>query len=350
MTVATHENFDILDLAKFACSIVIVGLHSDLLYDGCPRLNLVLFRALGRLAVPLFFLMSAFFFYRKGEPDGEKVKRYVVRMLVLYFCWFVVHLPKTIFDRFICSGRPPGTTTLVFLKSFFTTSTFSGSWFLCSCVFSVLALFFLNSYLHEGKSKTVMLVTISLLSYLFCVSASAYGKLFYSVEAMERISLFFAKPYTSILVGIPYFAVGKIIAEHQDGIAPHAGRTLLFSWALFFGGLVIAEAFLTVRVFQVAYSTDCYLFLLPCSVVIFLFLLTFDIKIRWAGVLRKYSTIIFFSHFLWLFGAEILEWLAKGRFCTLAKFSFAIIGSLLTSAVLLTLEKRPRMAWLRFFH
>lgn len=138
--------YNSIDLLKFIASFFVVIIHISLFGDINQYLNLLTVHGISRLAVPLYFLASAFFFYKKNadldkESQKKSLIKYTKRMLILYFGWFVISLPKTIYERFIYNGKPLLENSLQFIKNFFLSSTFSGSWFLVSCIFSVCFLF-----------------------------------------------------------------------------------------------------------------------------------------------------------------------------------------------------------------
>ena len=207
------RNYDAVDLAKFVLSIFIVALHADALYDVSPLLNTMVCGGIARLGVPFFFVVSAFFFFAK-PVTWVGTKNYCKRLLTLYAAWFVVSIPKTIFDRFYCSDYPFGETLFRFVRSFFVTSTFSGSWFLVSCLWCALLYYWLEQ--RSEKVRRGITVGLSVVVYLWVVFSSAYGKLMtpLGMDGFYRVySLLLASPYTSFLVGIPYFALGRYFAK-----------------------------------------------------------------------------------------------------------------------------------------
>lgn len=211
-----QRKYDAIDLTKFCMSILIVALHADALLDISPWLNTFICGGLARLGVPFFFVASAYFLYSKPVSWGS-TKRYCKRLLTLYAAWFIVSIPKTIFDRFICSSYPFGETLFRFVRSFFVTSTYSGSWFIVSCIFCAVLFYYLDKLSQNGYR--VVVISLSVLSYFWCAFSSAYGKL---IDIMGLSSFydgyvrFFANPYTSFLVGIPYFALGKYFAARSE--------------------------------------------------------------------------------------------------------------------------------------
>lgn len=97
MTTAARRNFDSVDAAKFVLSILVVAIHSYP-FDGYA----VFFNPILRTAVPLFFLISSYFFFNhhKYLSDLEErvlhIEKYVSRNLRLYLFWMLVFLMPTI--------------------------------------------------------------------------------------------------------------------------------------------------------------------------------------------------------------------------------------------------------------
>lgn len=83
---SSKQRRDFIDVTKFALSILIVVIH----ISPIESLNPVL-RPFLRTAVPLFFLISAYLFFKKyGEAETiekkiARIERYVKRNLQLYF-------------------------------------------------------------------------------------------------------------------------------------------------------------------------------------------------------------------------------------------------------------------------
>ena len=78
------NNFKTIDVLKFFLAITIVQIHSEF--------ALVWMKPYLRLAVPLYFMISSFFFFRK-KPDTEQLWAYVKRLSKLYLFWFIVWSP-----------------------------------------------------------------------------------------------------------------------------------------------------------------------------------------------------------------------------------------------------------------
>ncbi|MCD7763658.1 MAG: hypothetical protein LUI14_10790 [Lachnospiraceae bacterium] len=84
------KNYDAVDISKLILSLMVVALHTSFL-EGFA--NPIL-----RLAVPIFFIYSGFFFFYKDSQVNEEnkpLKKLVVRNVKLYAAWFLVLLLPT---------------------------------------------------------------------------------------------------------------------------------------------------------------------------------------------------------------------------------------------------------------
>ncbi len=113
---------------QFVLSIMVVLIHAQTVFINLPGkelqciyganvptfIQMFISEGICRMAVPLFFVLSGYFFYRtfKGTLNsyGEKLKRRLCTLLIPYIFWSVV-----VFIFFTCAAYLPG------LKAFFTT-------------------------------------------------------------------------------------------------------------------------------------------------------------------------------------------------------------------------------------
>ena len=340
------KNYDSIDLLKFIASIFVVALHADAFYDISPTLNVFICSGIARLAVPIFFVVSSFFFFSK-EVTWQSTKKYCRRLLTLYIAWFIVSLPKTIFDRFASSEYSIRETVFRFIRSFFFTSTFSGSWFIVSCIFCALIYYQLEKL--QKIKRILITVIISVAAYSWCVFTSGYGKLLEPLglsEGYRIYSLLFGNPYCSIIVGIPYFAVGRYFAKkYVPGRVPIKNAIL----SVVCVSVLLTEAYLT-NMYNLAATTDCYVMLLPSVICLFPVFLSWSVKLNCAKTLRVASTIIFFSQFILLYICELSEWVLKVTIPCFGKFAFTVLCGLLLTWIILKLKDKRGFRWLRYFY
>ena len=200
------KKVDSIDLAKLLGSILIFTMHCGALNDY-DQLSMIP-QLLARWGVPFFFLCSAYFLFSKssnGNIEKSTLRKYVYRIGMLYIAWFIFNLPDVIYHRLYSKDLTALGTWLVFLKNTTLSSTFVGSWFLASCIFSAWFV-----YLLCKKIKTKTVLGITFVFYLLCVFTSAYYGVLLS--GVEKVLTFLCFPL-NIFNGCFYFALGKYIAD-----------------------------------------------------------------------------------------------------------------------------------------
>lgn len=149
------------DILKFVLAILIVGIHSS-------KVGMA-FRPVLRLAVPLFFIISSYlFFWKQSTLNSSRerfkgLKKYIKRILSLYFFWFILLLPFTIYYREWNIDFDPE-KLLTIARSFFFGSTFVASWFLMASLIGVVVVWLLSAM----KVKSVWIIGTGAVIYALC--------------------------------------------------------------------------------------------------------------------------------------------------------------------------------------
>ena len=92
------------DIFKFIAAVMVVTIHTHP-FICCEEYDYWVTAAC-RIAVPFFFIIGSFLFFKSNKPIGT----YIKRLLALYLVWFVIELP-IIYERFFIINR--------FLKAFY---------------------------------------------------------------------------------------------------------------------------------------------------------------------------------------------------------------------------------------
>lgn len=339
-----NKGLDILDLTKLILSFMVVAIHTGLF---SPYLYPWV-----RLAVPLFFMISSFLFFKKVnscQHSKEKVqalKTFVVRNLKLYAFWFVVLFPISGFLRgwFEMDGEDAVVNIII---NFFIGGTFVASWFISALLIGVIVIFIA----HKNNMNNTLLFVIGVILYLLISIRSSYMFVFrdwtsmlYKVATYEA---YMNSPINSFPAGIPWIIFGKLFADgyfSKIKIKPSAitlgvGSVLLFT-----------EWFL-VKHFSQKFDKDFYLMLLPCCLAIFNILIQLKpINLKYAKEMRKISVFVFASH---------------GSLAPCLRYAFKYIGFTMPSVVIylltliicvgaailvLLLGKYKYLSWLKYSH
>ena len=280
------------DAFKFGLSILVVIIH----LKPFPGID-PLFRPILRLAVPLFFIISSFFFFKKQLRLGDlrdkisHLERFAFRNGALYLFWTVVLLVPTAklwgwFDDGLLNGA------LTVLKNFLFSGTFRASWFLLATIIGMVIVVVASRYF----SNRIMLL-IACVIYTICCLMSNYADASLVSPHLGPLKSFFGVSYNRFWVAIFWIFVGKLLAEHASKLSLVSTSKLLSSLAVGFFALYLEYAFILSR--SLGSIDDCYFMLPAVAVPLFVLVLRLNVELP-SGVaefFRVASTVTYCLHF-----------------------------------------------------
>lgn len=131
-----------LDVLKFCMALLVVSIHAKLFKEIGWLFDFV--HPLKHTAVPVFFVVSSYLFFSRGQIGAKELGHYVKRLGLFYVFWFVLLLPVTAGIRKWYSHF----VFLDFLQHLFLGSTFRGSWFIMALLIGVPIIHFARRILH----------------------------------------------------------------------------------------------------------------------------------------------------------------------------------------------------------
>ena len=277
------------DITKLVLAIAIVLIHCNILPN-------ILYPWL-RIAVPLFFVISSYFFFNKINKVNNKsekniiIKKFVIRNMKLYLFYFALLIPFTIIvrDYFYDSNIFYGFCR--FIRSLLFSSTFIASWYIMALVIGTLIIYFLST-----KLKNKYLLVISLITYILVCIRSSYSYMYINnsnvsliINIYEKI---FTAGYNSFPVALIWIFIGKLFAENKFCYNKRINY-FIFCISVF---LLWAE-WLYIKNITGNLNNDCYIFIIP--IVISIFKIIIDIKpfeIKYSKEIRNFSTMTYAIH------------------------------------------------------
>ena len=279
------KTWDTIDLAKFIASILIFTMHCNVLGDYQNAGFFI--EVLARWGVPFFFICSSYFLFSKsvnGQISKETIRKYMFRVGMLYLVWFIYNLPNVIYQRLYSKDLTAVSTWLIFIKNSILSSTFTGSWYLASSIFSAYFVYLLSKKL---KTKTILLITS--VFYILCVLTSAYrGAL---PSRWDEVLHFLCFPL-NIFNGCFYFALGKLAVENQSAILRVFTKKRALICFVVFYAFFAAELYFTDR-YGIIDSTDVAFSTAAIALALFLYCIQTSRSFKNALLMRKLSTIIY---------------------------------------------------------
>ena len=338
------KNNSVFDITKYFLSIMVVAIHCNL----SPE---ILYPWL-RLAVPLFFLISSFFLFKKiGKATSEEknsiVWNYIKRNAILYLFWFVVLLPLAIHQQHdIWIDEHNIFCILRFIRSLLFSSTFPASWYISSTITATVVVFYLSKKLNNA----ILLIISGACYFLACVSSS-YPFVVELVPVLKNIlsvvGVFIPVPYNSFLVGIFWITCGKCIAESK-----HQIRTNKLIIMIIISAILLEIEYLFHVKLTNTINSDLYFMLIPMSTSIFILLCRIPAWENKYGVtLRKISTLYYVMHLSVLYVIRaLLDRIYHIKIDTGLQFVATLLIVTVLSIIILILEKNKKFSLLKYSH
>ncbi len=326
------------DLVKIIGSLMIFLMHINAFADY-GKLALV-FELLSRWVVPFFFISSAYFLFSKskdGNIDRKTLEIYVKRMSLLYLLWAIYNLPNIYATRFYGEDLNSVDSWIRRILTFLLSSTFTGSWYLLSSIFSG---WFIYSLSKKMDSKKVILLTSGFL--IISVLTSVYKELL--PKTFSTILCSYGKFPFNIFTGTFYFAVGKYIYEKETELKEKYKDSTLWLVMVAFYLLYFIEIYISKKYQYYIYS-DQSLLLVPIAISIVMLCLKSDVVIENAAIYRKASTIIYCAHpnvilVCWLLGEFGVP--------SLVAALIGLIILLIIVNIVLRLQKNNNIKWAKY--
>lgn len=307
-----------LDLTKLIAAVMIVLLHSGIIYTYSYSQDLWLTNVVTRWAVPFFFMASGYFM----PADLRKLLRYILRILVWDVVWTLLYilLFGTGWDGIWDKVFPDNTVVVPF-------------WYFPSLL-ACMVLVYLGKKVFRGN-YTVLLVLAALL-YLGALLGDAYSGLCPDNPLYQlNNSIWGGGTRNGFLFGTLFVCLGSFLHDcrYTESFLRVVPRAALVCGVVLFFLFAAFEATLFDR-FQTGVDFNVTLFSVPFALSIFLLSLQCRIPRSVSLVLRKLSTLLFIVH--WFFVQRVPYEAFQN---SALRFCLILALSLLASAAILLLSK-----------
>lgn len=285
-----------LDVFRIVAALLIVAIHTSPLTTYSATADFIFVRAIARVAVPFFLLVSGFFLFPrciKGDaPDRVPLYRFIKKTGLLYLAAIALYLPINIYAGHFADG--PFVVNVI--QALLFDGTFYHLWYLPAAILGALITYGL--LVKVGLKGTLIIAAIL---YLVGLGGDSYYGLVSEVPALHTFydALFQVFSYTrnGILYAPIFLALGAWMGlkEYRLGLLPSVGG-LIVSLAL-----MIGEG-LWLHTLDLQRHDSMYL-LLPL-VMFFLFQCLLQVKLVARPRLRPLSMLIYILHPLAIIGVR----------------------------------------------
>ncbi|WP_181907422.1 acyltransferase family protein [Cohnella lupini] len=271
-------NFGGLDWIKLLAALLVVANHTSPLLSFGSDIAVVLSGIVTRIAVPIFFMTSGFFYFRKltrdPRTDNRTLRGYLGKIGKLYGIAILLYVPFNLYTGYFKDDF----SAYSLFKDIVFDGTFYHLWYLPALLIGIS----LTSYLYRKVSLDSLLAISGMLYIVGLLGDSYYGFIASSPGISDIYdSMFTVFDYTrnGLFYAPIYIALGAFAARRKQRV-----RSPLANACLFFGSLVclLGEGMLL-------HSTDMprhdsmYVFALPATYYLFQWAL------QWKGKSNKVS-------------------------------------------------------------
>lgn len=189
------KTYHILDLMKFICALLVVGIHTE----PFAAVNILDkgFAVITRIAVPFFFVTSSFFYFKK-PTSFQGFLNFAARLLSIYISWILIYEIIS-----LLRGQRPDVDFLIY--SIFVRG-YSHFWYLLALVVSVGLCSVLLKVLKNPKIVTA----IALMLYVWATLCSTYQNWFpVSDPIIRKMSVRNGIHYAPIFIMIGYLFANR---------------------------------------------------------------------------------------------------------------------------------------------
>lgn len=168
-TETAMHNYKMLDLAKYVAAIMVICIHCSALVDQ-PYLNFFIKQIVCRIAVPFFFISSAYFIRKGSDGNVMYVSNYLKRLMRSYWAWSLVFIPiglDWIHQNLSIAGY---LLPFALIYGLIHIGTYYHLWYIPALIFSV---FFADKLLKRFTYK--VLFTIAAVLFMFGSLETYYG-------------------------------------------------------------------------------------------------------------------------------------------------------------------------------
>lgn len=273
-----------LDLFKVLLALMVVALHSRFLADVSPLAMFLTVDGLFRIAVPIFFLISGFYFY-PAMVKKHHVK-WITRIVLLYAFWMLFYAYFW-FRPTSFSGAEMLRLTGIMLGGYY------HLWYMVGIIGSALLLVSMKHWplrylfmLSLGAFLLGVAVQYTALYYRF--SDTAVNDLLSRPESHRNI----------LLLAFPFFCGGFLISK--SGIHTRLGLRIPLIASVVGILLLVTEAYLNYDALHQVEGIDNLLTLIVVCPALFILIINLDVRGN-IPHLAQYSTAIYFVHVFFLF-------------------------------------------------
>lgn len=332
-----------IDIMKLICALFVVSIHTTMLLDiGDPYYSLY-HDYITRFAVPFFFICSGFFSHILPLPENKSetaihIKKYAKRLIRPFLLWGGVYFILSAAEMILLDKVSLSTALWTKIHGLLVESPGGGLWYI-EAVFWILAIvFFTNRFVKNSNVYLAVFAVFYLIGGLWGNHGGAILEqlrtAYYTVFVSERTFFFY---------GV-YFFAGVFFYHRKDHIQKKP-ILYLMGMAVFYALFVMCNKLPLVS--WVVFARQ----IVKICISVCWFLLAYSVQVKrqsdcWiVHNARRMSTIIYFTHFLAIYGIKVCFKVFSIDFNSHCTLACILVSALLLSYcfVLIRVDKHKRI-------
>lgn len=284
-----RERINSIDILRMIAALAVVMIH------GCAENVYV--NAVSRFAVPIFFMISGYFYCVSKERQKLRIQKMFILMIAVNLAFFCF----AFFIAFIKGNVVSYLTETFTIKNivkfvFFNESKFGAYgahlWFLSALLYCMIIDYFLSGFFNKKKKCCAAVIIILFLGYFVIEKYSPMlVNLNFSALCVRNF----------LFLGLPYFWLGKLL-RNIDVAKIKLNNFVLILSIILLAAMTLAEKYMLIIYFDFNGARDQYIFTIFLSLAIFILALKNPLEnpgkisgfIAASG--RKYSLGIYIIH------------------------------------------------------
>lgn len=281
-----------IDIWRFIASFLIVAIHISPFAKISPEFDFFFTRILGRIAVPLFLMITGYYILDKSLKDKQVLVDYTKKILKIYLLCIILYLPTNIY-----MGSFKDIDIIIILKDIFINGTLYHLWYFPALIVGVWITYYL---IQKNGVKIALIITVLL--YIIGV----FGDSYFGITAMNKITriiyefVFNIFDYTRN--GLFYAPVFICLGHVAKIKLKNTKYNLLY--AFFFFLLMSVEGSI-LHYYKLQRHDSMYLFLIPLMYFLFCYLMNCNKTSN--KKIRNIATSIYIFHPLFIVGIRFVS-------------------------------------------
>lgn len=288
------KNLSAIDFVKFVFAILVVGIHTSPFGSYSEFGSFVFEDIIAGLAVPFFFMTSCYFFFskltfvngkiEKTKENFSRLKKYFIRILLLYALWSAVYLCWQI-PEWINTGWFSVAAFVDYFKSALVSGSYYHMWYVLALLYIIPIMYFLLRHISIKTFSIIMSIV-----YVAGVLFYTFGE--YAPSILIELRSFMPTSAVSVLLIMPSVTPCLFI----DKIRLKQSYNLLLFVAFY---ILFAVESILVYLYTERSINSQYAFMIVPAIYFLLAWLkncNFNISAKTSTMLRNMSSVIYFAH------------------------------------------------------